>query len=426
VKELVKLADTGGENAKDALAVLKRLKGQGVPEAIATELAAAKGPLRDLLMEAAAVQPVKESLVTLTGIAVNEPGDARNKALDALATGGTPNDVPELLKQAAKFPDETSRKAFYKTIEKLLAKQPNHDDRAKVLGAALQGAPAAVRPAIFRLLGACGSSDANIVLAKEITAGGDRRKSALDALKTWNTPNATLADAILEAAQAGDRDVLTGAYCRTVTRVPSMTGAEIVAGLRKAVPLADNGKAREEFVAALGTLGSREAADFAAELAGGADAVIAAVVKPVVVKITTQAGQASTLIAGDNVLDGRDAVIISDGKDAEYSSTVRYVTGWRSPHTRIAWDVVIASPVTVEIEILQSALRKEHSYFFSAGNVSVEKEVTVTKNTDDFARVNLGKFTLSRAGSWRLWLEPGRMTENEALLNVRNLTVRVE
>ena len=75
------------------------------------------------------------------------------------------------------------------------------------------------------------------------TAGGDRRKSALDALKTWNTPNALLADAILEAAQAGDRDILTGAYCRTVTRVPSMTGAEIIAGLRKAVPLADNGKA---------------------------------------------------------------------------------------------------------------------------------------------------------------------------------------
>jgi hypothetical protein len=81
--------------------------------------------------------------------------------------------------------------------------------------------------------------------------------------------------------------------------------------------------------------------------------------------------------------------------------------------------------MSVEVEIEQSALRSEHSYFVSLGAESVEKSVTVTKNSDDFVRVETGKFSLPKAGHWRLIIEAGRSTDNEALMNVRRIIVRM-
>ena len=426
VKDLVKLAATGGENEKDALAVLMKLKGKGVPQAIATELESAKSPLRELLMGVAAVQPTKESIAYMAKVAVNETGPARAKALDAIAIGGTPADVPELIKQAAKFNDADSRKNFYKTVENLLSKVANRDSRVEALAPALKDADSASRPAIYLLLGATGSEEANKILAREIAAGGARGMAAIEALKSWNGADAALADSILDAAKTGDREKLTGAYCRTLTRISAMPAAEVVAGLRKAMPLADNAKAREQFAAALGTLGTREALDFANQVATGPDAALAAAVKPAVDTITTHLAAVRKLIKGENVLDGSDAIIVSETPDATYSSTVRYVTGWRSPQTRLAWDIEVPAAMSIEVEVMQSALRKDHTFLVSLGSETKEIEVKMTKSSDDFERVSVGKFNIIRPGTWRIWLEPGRMTENEALMNVRSVTVRVE
>ena len=41
-------------------------------------------------------------------------------------------------------------------------------------------------------------------------------------------------------------------------------------------------------------------------------------------------------------------------------------------------------------------------------------------------RVNGGKFELYKRGAWRIYLEPGRMTEKETFLNVRSIAVMVK
>jgi hypothetical protein len=424
VDALVKLAATGGDNAKDALAALTKLQGRAVAPAIAAELAAARGPLRDVMMEAAAAHPTKESIATLTQIALNEPGPERLKALSALGKGGAGTDVPELMKHAAKFKDDDSRRPFYRAIEQMLAKEKDPGSRVRALAPALKDADAASRPAIFRLLGYMGGAAANEVLAAEIAAGSDRRRAAVEALRVWNNPDTTVADALLTAAGSGDHDLLTGAYARTAARIASRTAEEIVAGLRKAVPIADTNRSREEFAAALGTLGTAEALAFATELAGGSDPLMAKAVEPAVASITANKEVATTLKPGENLLDGRDAVIPGSGKDAAYSSTVRYITGWRSPETRMAWDIIVPAGMTFDAEVEQSSLRDEHTFFLTIGLESRENKVTMTKSTDDFVRVHAGKFRIVRPGAWRVWLEPGRMTDNETLMNVRKIILR--
>ncbi len=426
VDDLVKLAATGGDNARDALAVLVKLKGKGVPQAIASGFESAKGPLREVLMEAVAAQPVKESIALLTKIAVNETGESRTKALAALTKGGTSSDVTELLKNAAKFNDAESRKAFYRTVENLLAKTANRDVRVEALAPALKEADAASRPAIYLMLGATGSTEANKVIAGEIASGGARGLAAIEALKSWNGADTALAGSILDAAKTGDRDRLTGAYCRTVTRIASLNAPETAAALRRAVPLADTAKSREQFAAALGTLGSNEALALAGELTAGPDTAMAEAVKPAVASITKHLAAVRKLIKGENVLDGSDAIIVSEIPDASYSSTVRYITGWRSPQTRIAWDIEVPESMNVEVEVMQSAVRKEHTFLLSFVSDATEVAAVMTKSSDDFVRVPAGKFNLTRTGTWRLWLEPGRMTENETLMNVRSVIVRAK
>ena len=311
-------------------------------------------------------------------------------------------------------------------VEKLLAKLSNRDGRVEALAPALKDADSASRPAIYLMLGATGSTEANKVLASEIAGGGARGMAAIEALKSWNGADAALADAVLDAAKTGDRERLTGAYCRTVTRIAALPPAEVIAALRRAVPLADTAKAREQFAAALATLGTKEALDFANELASGPDASLAAAVKPAIESITKHLAATRKLIKGENVLDGSDAIIVNETPDATYSSTVRYITGWRSPQTRIAWDIEVPAAMAFEVEVMQSAVRKEHTFLISLGSESRELDVMMTKSSDDFVRLPAGKFNIVRPGTWRLWLEPGRMTENEALMNVRSVTVRVE
>jgi hypothetical protein len=132
VRSLVKLAARGGDDAKDALAVLLKLQGTGVADTVAAELEGTReGPLRDLLLEAAGAQPSAKGASAILNIALKETGESRAKAMAALASSGLPASVPELMKLAPKFSDETSRKLFYQAIERILSRETNLDARVK-------------------------------------------------------------------------------------------------------------------------------------------------------------------------------------------------------------------------------------------------------------------------------------------------------
>ena len=428
VKELVKLAGTGGKDATDCLAVLTKLKGEEVPLAIAEELETATGPVRDLLMQAAAAQPVKESILTLMKTAGDDVDNAvRGRALEAIAKACTPVDLVPLLSHAVKFQEDPLRTTYYKTVETLLAKEPDPDRRVQVLAPALKSAGPSSQPAIFHLIGATGSAEAHQVLAGEISAAGDRRRAAIEALKSWNAPDLSIANALLEAAKTGDRDVFTGAAARTFARVPTLTSAEVVANFRKLQPFADSLRSRSEYATATGTLGSKEALEFVTEIVNGPDPALASALKPELEKVTKQQAAAVTLIAGENNLEGSNAIILAaEPGDAQYSAAVNHITGWRSSKTRITWDIIVPQSMDVEVEVVQSSVRPGSSFFITIGAQSTETSVVQTTNSDTFMRVNAGKFKLFKPGAWRLYLEPGRITEKETLMNIRTVTVRVK
>lgn len=428
VDELLKLAVKDPDAAPKCLEVLKKLKGSEVPGAIADRLSASKkGPQRDMLVEAAATHPDKETIAVLTKLAGDDPdNEFRSRTLAALTKTCTPADIVPLLGHAVKFQEEPVRTHYYKTIEILLSREEDRDRRVEVLAPALKTAGGASQPMIYRLIGATGSPEAHKVLAGEISAAGDRRRAALEALKAWNAPDISIANALLEAAKSGDRDSYTGAYARTVSRVPTLSGAEVAAALRATVPLADSPRSRSEFAAALGTLGSKEALALANELAASPDAALASAVKEQLEKIQKQNAAVVTLTKGENNLDAANAIILSAEKDAEYSAAVKHITGWRTPRTRIAWDIEVPKNTTVEIEVSQSSVLKGSSFFITVAGKSSETDVVQTKTSDDFMRVNAGTLELYKSGSWRIWLEPGRITEKETFLNVRGLILRVK
>jgi serine/threonine protein kinase len=427
VRTLVIVAGMSEEDAKSALEILKKLKGSGVADTVGEELAKAeKGPVRNVLIEAAGAQPSTAGAAALLKIALEETGDVRTATLAALGASALPSSVPELMKQASKFNDENSRRSFFAAIGSILAREPNRDTRVKSLLPALKSADTEIRIAICRLLGTTGSTRANDVLSEEIAAGGDRRRTAIDALKSWSCADASLAHAVFTAAQSGDHDLLTGAYCRTVTRVSAFTGAEVVDGLKKALPLADTAKSKAEFAQALGSLGSAEALAYVNELEASPDVELSEALKPAQAAVKSHNALVRTLKSGENHLDSSEAVIVGSLSDAGYNKDMHYLSGWRSLHTRFAWDILVPEGMTMEVDVLQSSVVKDRSFFVSIGAASQETDVLVTRTTDAFMNVKAGKFTISKAGSWRVWIEAGRTTETEALMNIRKVTLKVE
>ncbi len=428
VRELVELAQSRPEDAKDCLAVLTKLQGEDVPAAIASELERSSGPVRDMLMQAAAARPTKESITMLMKIAGDDMDNAvRTRALEAIARGCKASDLVELLSHAVKFQEDPLRTVYYKTVETLLSGEPSQDMRALALAPALKEAGPASQPALFQLLGATGSPEAHKVLAGEISAAGPRRRAAAEAVNTWNAPDISIANALLDAAKSGDRDLYTGLAARTFARIPTLTAPEVVTNLRLCMPYADSVRSRADFAAAVGSLGTREAVDFANEIAGGPDPALASAMKPEVENVTKHLAAAVTLIKGDNTLDGANAVILTtENGDAQYSAAVRHITGWRSRKTRLAWDIVVPQNMSVEVEVVQSSVVPGGSYYVTIGSKSIETNVVQTTSSDAFMLVNAGQFELRRTGAWRLYIEPGRITEKETLMNVRSVTVRVK
>jgi len=428
VREIVQLAASRPEDAADCLAVLTKLQGAEVPAAIAAELENSKGHVRDLLIQAAGAQPVKESIALLMKIAGDDmDAGVRTRTLEAIAKGCASTDVAQLLDHAIKFQEDPLRTAYYKTVETLLGKEQDRDRRVHALAPALLNAGPASQPTIFRMLSATGSPAAHKVLAGEISAAGPRRRAAAEAVNSWNAPDLSIGNALLDAARSGDRDLFTGLAARTFARMPALAAPEVAANLRLCMPYADSARSRADFAAALGSLGSKEAVDLAGEIANGADPALASAMKPEVENVTKHQAAAVTLIKGENILEGGNAVILTtENGDAQYSAAVRHITGWRSSKTRFAWDIIVPESMSVEVEVVQSSVIPGGSYFVTLGPNSIETEVVQTTTSDTFMRVNAGKFELRQAGAWRLYVEPGRMKEKETLVNIRSVSVRVK
>ena len=413
-------------DAPKAAALLKKMKGAPVAAAVAAELEKATGGARLLLMDVMALHPSKPGTVQLLRIAGDDSGPARTAALETLAKSGGVSDVPDLFKILPKIKDNAGRETLMATVATLLANEKDGTSRVRILTDALQGAEQAARPGLLRLLGATSHANANRTLAGELAAAGDRRRDALAALTEWPAPDNVLTDALLAAASSPtDRDAVITAFCQIVARVASANGAELVAALRKAQPMVTSAKNREAFCTALSRTAAPEAADYAKQLS--ADPAWAAPAGKAAMDIAALQANLTTLTSGEVHLDASKAVILTPEKDAYYTSTSRYITGWKNPGTRIAWDVTSTGPGSADIKILQStSLRSMRSFRVRLGMTNQEVNVQPTDSNESFTAVDTGKFQIPRPGTWRLWLEPARMEAGQPLFNVREAVLTLK
>src|SRR5690606_33360447 len=84
----------GGEDAKTAGEILKRMKGAQIPAAVARELekTSGTGPERILLMEAVATHPPRMGTAALLKAAENSTGPVLAAALEAIGKAGDADD----------------------------------------------------------------------------------------------------------------------------------------------------------------------------------------------------------------------------------------------------------------------------------------------------------------------------------------------
>jgi hypothetical protein len=408
----------GSPETPEIVALLPRLKGEGLGEAIAEQIQTAKGTAREVLIDAVADHPSPAGAAVLLKIITEESGDTRMRALAALAPSASAEDAAAIVKAAGKFSDEAGRRKLAGTVNAILAKLPDAAARVTRLASLLPSCDPAFRPEILRLLAASGDPAANGALAAEINAGGDRMRDAFAMLDAWPAPDAALADAATAAARSGDA-ALVGWCARLIARLPGLDATEAAGKLRTTQPMAAPGAAQDEFCAAVGTLSGPEATALLEGMTS--DAANAARER-----ISGNAKKITEVREGDTVLPAASAVILSNGKDAFHSPTVRYLTGWTKPTTRIAWDITVAKPGRVSLSILQSSAEKgDHSYRISLGETSAERNVRMTGSNEQFEKVEAGTFVIPRPGQWRVWLEAVRMTEGRPLMNVRDVTVTV-
>lgn len=426
LKTLLAAVRTDGADAPRAAAVLKKLKGAPVAEAVASELPKTMGGARLMLLDVLAVHPSKSGTTQLLKIADEESGPVRTAALEALAKTGSASEVPDLLKILPKIKDPAGRETVFRTIGTLLSRESDTAARVRVLTDALRQVENANRPDLLRLLGQTGHANANRALAGEIAIVGDRRRDALAALKEWSSPDTAITDALLAAAATpSDREGAVEAFCHLAPRLANVNGAELTALLRKAQPLATSAKTRDAFAAALAGTAAPEAAEYAKELAS--DPAWSAPAGKAAADIAALQSNVTTLAPGEAHLEASKAVILAAEKDAYYTSTSRYITNWKNPASRVAWDLTFAAPVSVDVQVLQStSLRTDRQFRVRVGTGSREAKVEPTESNESFTPVDAGSFQIPRPGTWRVWLEPAVMEAGQPLFNVREIILTVK
>jgi hypothetical protein len=385
------------------------------------------GPTRLALIDVITALPSKPGIAQLLKIAGNENGPIRPAALDALGKIASPGEIPDLLKLLPKIRDAPTRDTLFSSLNALLDREKDGNARAGYLIDALASSGSSARPDLLRLLGQSNLPKAGPALATELAATGERRQDALEALKDWPNPGPEITTALFASANnsPGDRDALVTAYCQSAARSTSFNSAELTTALQKVQALASATKSRDALCAALASTASPEAAAYARQLA--ADPPWSANASKAAAAIAAALPNVMVLGKGENHLDSSKAIIMAAEKDAYYTSTSRYISNWKSPATRVAWDLSTPEPTTVSVSVLQStSSRSERSFRVRLGLDSNQHPVKPTDTLETFTAVDAGTFQIPRAGTWRLWLEAAHLDPGEPLFNVREVVVKLK
>ncbi len=204
VARLVRLAaGERGPVGQAARVGLERLSGEGIEKRLIDMAAKGDPATRVEAARAIAARRTPGATPALLRAAADKNEAVRLAALDALAATGQAGTYPKLvaLLTASRAPPETA--AAEKAVLAVGGRLAGHGDRIRPVVAAMKTAPAWAKPALLRVLAACGGAEALPAIRPYLT-GPDAglRDAAVRALANW--PDTSAAADLLNVAKDSD------------------------------------------------------------------------------------------------------------------------------------------------------------------------------------------------------------------------------
>lgn len=413
VHSLADVVNAGGNEARQAADVLKKLSGADLGDAVLTELERSTSlNARLLFLEILTSQSAtpKRAVQLLLKTATDNTGAVREAVFRALPLQTNLEEVPTLLKAMAGLKDDGVR--LLDAVDNALDLEKDVKVREKVMLTAMREAPASARQRFHQMLGKIDSQEARIALRNDITSTDPAiQKAALMATPSW-PPHGSVANSILQAVQKGaDRELAMKVYCDITLRMDT-TGPDRVGMLKKAEKDV-SGTARLAWQQALASIADQTALDYAKSI--NDQAAVDAIKKLIGNRIVVSGPEAK--------LPADKAVIVGKG-DASYTAASKTVSAWKDPQTKVAWDLELKAAGPYYFRVIHSSSEtKRRTFRVVLGEASPPLPVMTTAKPEEFATVEGGPLNVPRPGTYRLWIEPVTMEKGTPLMNLREIVL---
>ena len=190
---------SASSNAEQAAAKqsLIKIAGETVCGALAAESKSASPAVRATLLDVLANRRASDEGPTFVAAAIDDNGQVRSAAMNALGQIGRPEQLTAMLAGVLKAAKGGERDNAERNVASVCARIDNQDQRATKLIESLNTVPVSDRDELLSLVGRVGGKKL-IDFVADIAFGNDaaRRKLGIDALSKW--PDASVADKLLE------------------------------------------------------------------------------------------------------------------------------------------------------------------------------------------------------------------------------------
>lgn len=262
-------ATTTGIEREAARWALGRLRGGDVDNAIAGRIESGPSAQRVEAMRATAARSCRTALPRLVHAASDDAEDVRVAAFNALGDLSAADQLPALIDLLARDTGDRSTPAAEDAVTTTVNRIEDAAQRATLVLAKLDTAPAAGRPALIRVLGRLGGDAALTAIRKALASATEGEvDAAVRALAKWNDA-AVLAD-LEQVARNTSNDAHRGlalrAYFRLLKTAADKTPDQQMEMVQHVLPAAKSTEERKALLAALGEIKHVEAL----AIAGGA------------------------------------------------------------------------------------------------------------------------------------------------------------
>lgn len=218
IAPLLALAHEGTEQQRQAAqSSLTRLPGKAAEKALIETMVAAAPALKVLLIDLLAERRARDATSQLLAAALAEDSKVRRAAMNALGELGAAEDLPGMIRGVLKAEAGSERTAAEKQIARVCSRAADQQASAALVKA-VENLPSPEQPLLLSTLGRVGGKSAAAVVQRAAQSP-DAKLHALGVEALCNWPDATVADQLVQLAQATADERLRRKICKALVRI---------------------------------------------------------------------------------------------------------------------------------------------------------------------------------------------------------------